>query len=55
MIPYLDLHKINDRHRADFESAFKVFMDRGQNILGEAVTDFESQFAQYCGVKFCVG
>lgn len=55
MIPYLDLHKINDRHRADFESAFKVFMDRGQNILGEAVTDFEAQFAQYCGVKFCVG
>lgn len=55
MIPYLDLHKINDRHRADFESAFKVFMDRGQNILGESVTDFESQFAQYCGVKFCVG
>lgn len=55
MIPYLDLQKINDRHKADFESAFKGFLDRGQNILGDSVSDFETQFARYCGTKFCVG
>ncbi len=55
MIPYLDLHKINDRHRADFEAAFASFMDRGQTILGAAVTQFESEYAAYCGVKHCVG
>lgn len=55
MIPYLDLHKINDRHRADFEAAFASFMDRGQTILGAAVTQFEMDFAQYCEVKHCVG
>ncbi len=55
MIPYLDLHKINDRHRADFEAAFASFMDRGQTILGSAVTQFESEFAAFCGVKHCVG
>ncbi len=55
MIPYLDLNKINNRHRADFEAAFGVFMDRGQTILGKAVSNFESEFAAYCGVKHCVG
>jgi len=55
MIPYLDLHKINHRHRADFEAAFGDFLDRGQNILGRAVSEFETQFAHYCGAKHCVG
>ena len=32
MIPYLDLQKINDRHKADFESAFK-----GRSLLNFAV------------------
>ena len=55
MIPYLDLHKINNRHRVDFEAAFGAFMDRGQTILGEAVSQFESEFADYCGAAHCVG
>jgi dTDP-4-amino-4,6-dideoxygalactose transaminase len=55
MIPYLDLHKINNRHKADFEAAFGAFMDRGQTILGASVEKFESDFAHYCGVKHCVG
>ncbi len=55
MIPYLDLHKINNRHKADFEAAFGTFMDRGQTILGASVEKFESDFAHYCGVKHCVG
>ena len=55
MIPYLDLHKMNHRYKTDFESAFRDFMERGQNILGESVTQFESQFATYCGSSHCVG
>ncbi|WP_251269283.1 DegT/DnrJ/EryC1/StrS family aminotransferase, partial [Enterobacter hormaechei] len=27
----------------------------GWYIMGKELSDFESKFAQYCGVKYCVG
>ena len=55
MIKFLDLHKINNRFRDDFEAAFKLSLDSSQFILGHNVSKFESEFAQYCGAKYCVG
>jgi len=47
-IEYLEIKdEIND--------AFSRVMDSGHYILGEEVTSFESEFANYCGVKHCVG
>jgi len=55
MIKFLDLHRINNRFRDDFEAAFRLSLDSSQFILGHNVLKFESEFAQYCGTKYCVG
>lgn len=55
MIPFLDLHKINARFETSFQDAFQSFLDSGYYILGNQVTQFEENFAAYCGVKHCVG
>jgi dTDP-4-amino-4,6-dideoxygalactose transaminase len=55
MIKFLDLKNINARHRNELISAFKNVLDSGQYILGEQVSLFEENFAQYCNVKKCIG
>lgn len=55
MIPFLDLQKINLRHEQDFKNALEDILQRGWFILGEKLTEFEGLFAQYCGVKHCLG
>jgi dTDP-4-amino-4,6-dideoxygalactose transaminase len=55
MIKFLDLHKINNRFRAEFQSAFSKSLDDSHFVLGDNVTKFESEFANYCGAKHCVG
>lgn len=55
MIPFLDLKKINERFDQGFKADFAAFLERGQLILGDAVRDFERAFADYCGVKYCIG
>ena len=55
MIPFLDLHSINHRFEAKFQEVFKQFLDSGYYVLGKNVTAFESEFAHYCGTKYCVG
>ncbi|MBE9489783.1 MAG: aminotransferase class I/II-fold pyridoxal phosphate-dependent enzyme, partial [Bacteroidetes bacterium] len=55
MIPFLDLHKINQRFEADFKSSFNSFLDSGHYILGENVSAFENEFAKFCGTKYCIG
>jgi len=48
MIPFLDLHKINQRFETEFQSRFKSFLDSGYYILGKQVEAFENEFAAYC-------
>lgn len=55
MIQFLDLHKINKRFEADFQKKFQAFLDSGYYILSEEVATFESNFANYCGTRYCVG
>ena len=55
MITFLDLHKINNRFREEFEASFKTSFDRSHFILGPNVSKFESEFADYCGVRHCIG
>lgn len=55
MIPFLDLQKINIRYEQAFKNEFDDILKRGWFILGEKLTEFERQFAQYCGVKHCLG
>lgn len=55
MIPFLDLHKINQHYETEFQSRFQLFLDSGYYILGENVVAFENEFANYCGVSHCIG
>lgn len=55
MIQFLDLHKLNARFEAEFQKAFKNFLDSGHYVLGNNVKTFEKSYADYCGTDFCVG
>lgn len=55
MIKFLDLHKINQPYETEFQQKFQQFLDKGWYILGENVKQFESEFANYCGTKHCIG
>lgn len=55
MIKFLDLHKINERFRDEIDARIKQVLDSGWYLLGEQDKIFEQHFAQYCGVKHCIG
>lgn len=55
MIKFNDLKKNNDRFKTEFKKIFESFLDSGWYILGKNATEFEKEFAQYCGTKYCIG
>jgi dTDP-4-amino-4,6-dideoxygalactose transaminase len=54
-IPYLDLKAMNNEVQGELAQAFTRVLESGWFILGEAVNAFESAFAEFIGVKHCVG
>ena len=55
MIKFLDLHKINARFESQFQEQFQQFLDSGYYILGKQVSNFETNYANYCGTSHCIG
>ncbi|MBW2039437.1 MAG: DegT/DnrJ/EryC1/StrS family aminotransferase [Deltaproteobacteria bacterium] len=55
MIPFLDLQRQYRRIEGEILSATKRVYEKGIFILGEEVSAFEKEFAQYCGVRYGVG
>ncbi|TJY36405.1 DegT/DnrJ/EryC1/StrS family aminotransferase [Pontimicrobium aquaticum] len=55
MIRFMDLHSINKRFDKEFIKAYTGFLASGSYILGDEVDTFETNFANYCGTKFCIG
>lgn len=55
MIPFLDLKKINNQYREELVQAATQVIDSGWYIQGRQVKAFEETFAEYCGVKHCIG
>ena len=55
MIKFLDLHKINERFRAEMDAVAKSVLDSGWYLLGKECEVFEKEFAAYCGVKHAIG
>lgn len=55
MIEYENLYKTNKSFLADYKKAFADVAKKGFYILGKAVDEFENEFADYCGVKNCIG
>ena len=55
MIHFLNLKKINQPFEAAFQKKMKQFIEGGWYVLGNEVKQFETDFANYCGTKHCIG
>jgi dTDP-4-amino-4,6-dideoxygalactose transaminase len=55
MIQFLNLKKLNQPFEVAFQQKMKQFLDGGWYILGSEVKTFETNFANYCGAKHCIG
>ena len=54
-IKFLDLKKINDSFEPELSLAIKRVLDSGWYLLGDEVTLFEKEYADYIGTKHCIG
>jgi dTDP-4-amino-4,6-dideoxygalactose transaminase len=54
-IKFLDLKKINDPYRNQLQKAFERVLDSGRYINGQELENFEKEFSEYCGVRYCIG
>lgn len=55
MIKFLDLQKINEQYSAELKQAAAQVIDSGWYLMGEHVKQFETNLANYIGVKHAVG
>ena len=54
-IPFVDLKLQHQPLESELENSIKEVLERGDFILGQAVGEFESSFAQICGVQNAIG
>lgn len=54
-IPFLSLKATNQIYEPQIEKIVAEILSSGWYILGEKLKQFEIEFAQYCGVKHCIG
>jgi len=54
-VPFLDMKAQYDELREELDQAYQRVMDSGWYILSDEVRAFEQEFADYLGVKHCVG
>nr|WP_308624416.1 DegT/DnrJ/EryC1/StrS family aminotransferase [uncultured Eisenbergiella sp.] len=55
MVPYLDLKRLHDPIREELKQAVLNVVNDDWYIKGQYVNKFEQTFAEYCGVKHCIG
>ena len=55
MIQFLDLQKINKQYQEQLQQKMQNVVEKGWFILGDEVKTFESNFANYCQMKHCIG
>ena len=55
MVDFLNLKKINEPYQEELIKAITKVVQSGCYILGEEGTEFENNFANFCGTKHCIG
>lgn len=55
MVPFLSLKDVNDSFEPELSETVLRVVHSGWYLLGSEVKTFEANFADYCGVKHCVG
>ena len=54
-VPFLELKPAYNELRAGFDAAYRRVMESGWYVMGNELEAFESEFAAYCGVNYCIG
>ena len=54
-IPFLDLRKVNGEIESELLAVFKSALEASNYILGDKVREFESEYAQKFGTRYCAG
>lgn len=54
-VPFLDLKSASDEIAQELDGAFRRVRESGWFVTGPELAAFEAEFADYCGVKHCVG
>jgi dTDP-4-amino-4,6-dideoxygalactose transaminase len=52
---YENLNLLNKEFEFQFKEKFNSFLNNGWYVLGNEVSNFENNFAKFCGSKYCVG
>jgi dTDP-4-amino-4,6-dideoxygalactose transaminase len=55
MVKFLDLKAINQQYETELKNACSRVIDSGWYIMGNELTQFETEFATYCGAKHAIG
>lgn len=55
MISFLDLTAINNQYADELKEACARVIDSGWFIMGNELSAFEQEFANYCGAKYSIG
>ncbi|EMY04274.1 DegT/DnrJ/EryC1/StrS aminotransferase domain protein [Leptospira interrogans str. 2002000626] len=55
MIEYENLRLANERFFDEYKTKLLETIESGWYILGKEVSNFESQFAEYNGNRYCIG
>ena len=55
MIPFVSFDRMHSEIREELDSASKRVIDNNWFIQGKECEEFEREFAEYCGAKYCVG
>jgi len=54
-IPFYDVRRQNQVMSSELTGAFQHVLNEDYLVLGDEVVQFEDEFAEYCGVKYCLG
>lgn len=54
-VNFLDLKRLNAQYKNELKQACARVIDSGWYIMGNELTQFESEFAEYCGTKHAIG
>lgn len=54
-VPFLDMKAPYLELKGELDAAYQRVMESGWYVLGKEVEAFEQEFAEYCGVKHCIG
>ena len=55
MIPFLDLNEINAQYAEELKEATSRVIDSGWYVQGYEYQQFQEEFANFCGTKYCIG